>query len=140
MPISRAPSRIGRQSVRVRIWSDTTRLVVTVHDTGTGPEGPFAGLLPAPNRSTGGFALWLAHQLCHHVAYHRDNHGFTVCLTIGEIHHIGWPRRRSVMVTRLGAHAWVQVDGHPSTTRHKCSTNGCSRDVCLQKLFVRWAR
>ncbi|MBB5957979.1 anti-sigma regulatory factor (Ser/Thr protein kinase) [Saccharothrix tamanrassetensis] len=77
-------NRHGSPPVRVRLWSDTERLVVTVHDRGTGPGDPFAGLLPAPNRSTGGFGLWLAHQLCHHVAFARDEDGFTIRLTMGD--------------------------------------------------------
>ena len=76
----------GRPPVRFRLWSDTDRVVVTVHDTGTGPHDPFAGLVPAPDRGTGGFGLWLAHQLCAHVALHRDEHGFTVRLTAGNFH------------------------------------------------------
>lgn len=75
--------RHGRPPVRLRVWSDTERLVVTVHDTGPGPADPFAGLLPAPDRAHGGFGLWLAHQLCHHVAFHRDDTGFTIRLTMG---------------------------------------------------------
>ncbi|WP_447002139.1 anti-sigma factor RsbA family regulatory protein [Saccharothrix isguenensis] len=78
--------RHGRRPVQVRAWSDTAQLVVTVHDCGTGPSDPFAGLLPAPDRSTGGFGLWLAHQLCHHVAFAGDERGFTIRLTMGEPH------------------------------------------------------
>ncbi len=79
--------RHGRPPVRLRAWSDTGRVVVTVHDRGTGPTDPFAGLLPASNRSTGGFGLWLAHQLCHHVTFAGDDGGFTVRLTMGDIDH-----------------------------------------------------
>ncbi|WP_433260796.1 anti-sigma factor RsbA family regulatory protein [Actinosynnema sp. CS-041913] len=77
----------GRPPVHVRLWSDPGRLVVTVHDRGAGPDDPFAGLLPAPNRSLGGLGLWLAHQLCHHIALDRDDNGFTVRLTMGDPEH-----------------------------------------------------
>ncbi|MFE9750207.1 anti-sigma factor RsbA family regulatory protein [Saccharothrix saharensis] len=80
--------RHGRPPVRVRAWSDTDRLIVTVHDRGAGPDDPFAGLLPAADRSTGGFGLWLAHQLCHHVTFAGDEQGFTIRLTMGDVHHV----------------------------------------------------
>ncbi|GAA1348789.1 sensor histidine kinase [Saccharothrix algeriensis] len=75
--------RHGLPPVRLRLWSDAELLVVTVHDRGAGPGDPFAGLLPASNRSTGGFGLWLTHQLCHHVAFARDEDGFTIRLAMG---------------------------------------------------------
>jgi anti-sigma regulatory factor (Ser/Thr protein kinase) len=75
--------RHGRAPVRLRVWSAPGQLVVTVHDRGTGPVDPFAGLLPASNSPGGGFGLWLAHQLCGHVALDRGADGFTVRLTIG---------------------------------------------------------
>jgi anti-sigma regulatory factor (Ser/Thr protein kinase) len=81
----------GRPPVRFTLWGDTDHMVVTVHDTGPGPADPFAGLLPAPHpdleRHHAGFGLWLAHQLCAHVALHRDDDGFTVRLTAGRPHH-----------------------------------------------------
>ncbi len=67
----------------MKAWAGTAHLVVTVHDTGPGPDDPFAGLLPAADREPGGFGLWLAHQLCAHAAPHRDEDGFTVRLTAG---------------------------------------------------------
>ncbi|MFI9012112.1 anti-sigma factor RsbA family regulatory protein [Actinosynnema sp. NPDC053489] len=75
--------RHGRAPVRFRLWSDAHHVVVTCHDTGPGPSDPFAGLLPAPDRDLGGLGLWLAHQLCTHVALHRDDTGFTIRLTAG---------------------------------------------------------
>lgn len=78
--------RHGRPPVRLRAWSDTDHVVVTCHDTGTGPTDPFAGLLPAPDREIGGLGLWLTHQLCTHVALHHDDTGFTVRLTAGHPH------------------------------------------------------
>jgi anti-sigma regulatory factor (Ser/Thr protein kinase) len=77
--------RHGRGPVRMRLWSDASHAVVTVQDTGSGPADPFAGLLPAPDRATGGLGLWLAHQLCEHVAMVRDEDGFTVRLTAGRL-------------------------------------------------------
>ncbi|XVS67827.1 anti-sigma factor RsbA family regulatory protein [Actinosynnema sp. CA-299493] len=81
--------RHGRPPVRLRAWSDAGQLVVTVHDRGSGPDDPFAGLLPAPDRSSGGFGLWLAHQLCHHVTFAADDDGFTIRLTMGDTHRTG---------------------------------------------------
>lgn len=78
--------RHGRPPVRFRVWSDAHHVVVTCHDTGAGPTDPFAGLLPAPNRDIGGLGLWLTHQLCHHVALHHDDTGFTIRLTAGDPH------------------------------------------------------
>jgi anti-sigma regulatory factor (Ser/Thr protein kinase) len=81
----------GRPPVRVTVWGDAAHMVVVVHDDGPGPTDPFAGLLPAPHpdiaRNHAGFGLWLAHQMCSHVALHRDADGFTVRLTAGDPHH-----------------------------------------------------
>jgi anti-sigma regulatory factor (Ser/Thr protein kinase) len=74
--------RHGRPPVHLRIWADTEHMVVTVHDAGHGPDDPFAGLLPA-DRHVGGRGLWITHQICTHVALHRDDTGFTVRLTAG---------------------------------------------------------
>ncbi|MEV6829538.1 anti-sigma factor RsbA family regulatory protein [Amycolatopsis sp. NPDC051102] len=76
--------RHGRPPVRVRIWADAGHVVVTVHDTGVGPDDPFAGLLPA-DRRVGGRGLWIAHQVCAEVALHHDDTGFTVRLTAGRL-------------------------------------------------------
>ncbi len=73
----------GRPPVRLTLWADTHHMVITVHDTGTGPTDPFAGLQRAADHGTGGYGLWLTHQLCSHVALHRDEQGFTVRLTAG---------------------------------------------------------
>lgn len=75
--------RHGCRPIHVRVWSDADHMVVTCHDTGTGPADPFAGLLPAPGRELGGLGLWLTHQLCAHVALHTDETGFTIRLTAG---------------------------------------------------------
>ncbi|MET8853898.1 anti-sigma factor RsbA family regulatory protein [Amycolatopsis sp. NPDC004625] len=76
--------RHGRPPVRMRIWADTVHVVVTVHDTGPGPDDPFAGLLPA-DRRVGGRGLWIAHQVCAQVTLHHDTTGFTVRLAAGRL-------------------------------------------------------
>jgi anti-sigma regulatory factor (Ser/Thr protein kinase) len=75
----------GRPPVRVRIWAGATRLVTTVTDRGDGPADPFAGLLPAAGPSLGGRGLWITHQASAHVALSRDESGFTVRLTAGDL-------------------------------------------------------
>ncbi|MFB9689026.1 anti-sigma factor RsbA family regulatory protein [Amycolatopsis plumensis] len=75
--------RHGRPPVRVRIWAGAGQMVVSVHDAGTGPADPFAGLLPA-DRSIGGRGLWIAHQICSQVTLHRDETGFTARLAAGQ--------------------------------------------------------
>jgi anti-sigma regulatory factor (Ser/Thr protein kinase) len=74
--------RHGRPPVRLCVWADPDHVVVTVRDAGRGPTDPFAGLLPA-HRAVGGRGLWIAHQICGHVALHRDDAGFTVRLMAG---------------------------------------------------------
>ncbi len=76
----------GTPPVHVRIWGDERHLVASVHDAGPGPGDPFVGLLPAPDRVVGGLGLWIAHQVCDHVALHRDADGFTIRLTMGDAH------------------------------------------------------
>jgi anti-sigma regulatory factor (Ser/Thr protein kinase) len=77
-------SRHGRPPVRVRVWALPGCLVVTVHDTGPGIADPFAGLIPVEGRSRGGLGLWIAHLMCGHVSFARDEDGFTVRLTTGD--------------------------------------------------------
>ncbi|BEL04321.1 MEDS domain-containing protein [Actinoplanes sichuanensis] len=79
--------RHGVGPVRLRVWSGIDRLVVTVTDTGDGPQNPFAGLLPAGDGADGGLGLWIAHQSCNHVALYRHADGFTIRLTAGNPHH-----------------------------------------------------
>jgi anti-sigma regulatory factor (Ser/Thr protein kinase) len=74
--------RHGRGTVRMRLWAGPDRVVVTVTDQGDGPKNPFAGLLPERN-ATGGLGLWITHQSCSHVAFGRDDDGFTVRLVAG---------------------------------------------------------
>lgn len=77
-------SRHGRPPVRVRVWARPGCLVVTVRDSGTGIANPFAGLVPVEGRPRGGLGLWIAHLMCSHVAFARDEDGFTIRLTAGE--------------------------------------------------------
>jgi anti-sigma regulatory factor (Ser/Thr protein kinase) len=79
--------RHGRPPVLVRFWAGADRVVVTVTDGGEGPTDPFAGLQAAAHAPLGGLGLWLAHQLCDHVALHREEGGFTVRLISGNPEH-----------------------------------------------------
>ncbi|WP_436534487.1 anti-sigma factor RsbA family regulatory protein [Actinoplanes sp. HUAS TT8] len=79
--------RHGRGPIRLRLWSGTDRIVVTVTDSGAGPKDPFAGLLPAGDGANGGLGLWIAHQTCSHVALYRHSDGFTIRLTVGDPSH-----------------------------------------------------
>ena len=73
--------RHGRPPVTVRIWATPDRIVVKVHDTGSGPDDPLAGLIPPVGGAPGpGLGLWLAHQLDTDIALMREGHGFTVRL------------------------------------------------------------
>lgn len=70
----------GKPPLRVRIWRDFDRAVVTVADGGTGPADPFAGLVAAEESRSAGVGLWMAHQICRHVAMYGDDEGFVVRL------------------------------------------------------------
>jgi anti-sigma regulatory factor (Ser/Thr protein kinase) len=75
--------RHGRRPVGLRLWTAPGALVCTISDAGTGPTDPFAGYGPAHGEdlSAGGMGLWLARQLCDHVAIRSDEHGSNVRLT-----------------------------------------------------------
>ena len=75
--------RHGRPPVSLRLWSARGQLVCTIGDAGAGPVDPFAGYGPAHGEdlSAGGMGLWLARQLCDHVALRRDAHGSSVRLS-----------------------------------------------------------
>ncbi|WFE45204.1 anti-sigma factor RsbA family regulatory protein [Verrucosispora sp. WMMD1129] len=75
--------RHGSPPVRFRLWAGAERIVATVSDAGPGPQNPYAGLLPSANGVPGGLGLWITHQSCNHVTYHRDDQGFTLRLTAG---------------------------------------------------------
>ena len=75
--------RHGRRPVGLRLWTAPGGLVCTISDAGAGPIDPFAGYGPAHGEdlSAGGMGLWLARQLCDHVAIRSDEHGSSVRLT-----------------------------------------------------------
>jgi anti-sigma regulatory factor (Ser/Thr protein kinase) len=75
--------RHGRPPVGVRLWAAVGTLVCTVRDAGRGWDAPFAGYGPAhgDDLAAGGMGLWLARQLCDHVAIRRDEQGVGVRLT-----------------------------------------------------------
>ncbi len=77
--------RHGRRPVGLRLWTAPGKLVCTIRDAGAGPADPFAGYGPAHGEdlSAGGMGLWLARQLCDHVALRRDEHGSSVRLSTG---------------------------------------------------------
>jgi anti-sigma regulatory factor (Ser/Thr protein kinase) len=70
----------GCSPVRLRLWRTADRLVATVTDRGTGPADPFAGLIATEDSRTAGLGLWIAFQVCRHVALYRDDEGFVVRL------------------------------------------------------------
>ncbi|WP_155373719.1 anti-sigma factor RsbA family regulatory protein [Catellatospora vulcania] len=72
----------GADPVRLRVWAEPGRIVVTVTDQGPGPADPVAGLMPGAG--PGGLGLWLAHQLCAYVSLQRGPGGFTIRLIAGE--------------------------------------------------------
>lgn len=75
--------RHGRRPVSLRLWTAPGTLVCTIGDAGGGATDPFAGYGPAHGEdlSAGGMGLWLARQLCDHVALRRHAHGNTVRLS-----------------------------------------------------------
>ena len=74
----------GRPPIVFRLWADADHMVVTVTDKGRGPANPFTGLLPATSTSLAGLGLWIAHNVCSHVALDRSDDGFTVRLIVGQ--------------------------------------------------------
>ncbi|RBY95016.1 sensor histidine kinase [Blastococcus sp. TBT05-19] len=77
-------ARHGRRPVGVRLWTAPGQLVCTIRDAGAGPTDPFAGYGPAHGEdlSAGGMGLWLARQLCNHVALRRHGDGSSVRLSV----------------------------------------------------------
>lgn len=75
--------RHGSPPAHLRLWTAPGRLVATISDSGHGLNDPFAGYGPAHGEdlSHGGMGLWLARQLCDHVAIRHDEHGTTVRLS-----------------------------------------------------------
>ena len=76
----------GRAPVSVRIWAAPGRIVVHVHDSGSGPADRLAGLIPPANGAGyPGLGLWITHQLDIDVALIYEDHGFTIRLRAGTI-------------------------------------------------------
>jgi anti-sigma regulatory factor (Ser/Thr protein kinase) len=75
--------RHGTPPAGLRLWIAPGLLVAAIRDSGHGLDDPFAGYGPAHGEdlSHGGMGLWLARQLCDHVAIRRDAHGVTVRLS-----------------------------------------------------------
>ncbi|WP_024877311.1 anti-sigma factor RsbA family regulatory protein [Saccharomonospora piscinae] len=74
----------GLAPLRVRLWAEPGRVVVTVTDGGAGPADPFTGLVPARrDRTEGGLGLWITHQVCDRVLTRRHDEGYTVALVVG---------------------------------------------------------
>ncbi|MFG1608321.1 anti-sigma factor RsbA family regulatory protein [Actinoplanes sp. NPDC049265] len=73
----------GRAPATMRVWAGDGRIVVTITDAGPGPKDPFAGLMPATDRATGGRGLWIVHQSCNYVTAVSSPDGFTLRLTAG---------------------------------------------------------
>ncbi|RLK53908.1 anti-sigma factor RsbA family regulatory protein [Actinokineospora cianjurensis] len=74
----------GTAPITLHLWTTPGSVVVTVQDNGPGPTNPFAGLIPTPTPTGGGYGLWIAHQLCHHVALTQTPTTFTIRLTMGD--------------------------------------------------------
>jgi len=75
----------GRPPTVIRVWATPARIVVHVHDNGSGPSDPLAGLIPATAAERSGLGLWLVHQLDIDVALIHGVDGFTVRLSAGPI-------------------------------------------------------
>lgn len=73
----------GVPPIWARVWRGHDRVVVGVHDLGTGPTDPLAGLLPPQDGAYGGRGLWLTHQLDIDVALSVEGGGFAVRLSAG---------------------------------------------------------
>ena len=79
----------GYSPATVRIWAGPDRIVVHVHDHGSGPANPLAGLIPpAGSLADAELGLWLTHQLGIDVALIFSDDGFAVRLRAGPIS--GW--------------------------------------------------
>ncbi len=75
--------RHGSPPAGLRLWAAPGTLVCTITDAGSGWDDPFAGYGPAHGEdlSRGGMGLWLARQLCDHVAIRSGEHGSSVRLS-----------------------------------------------------------
>jgi anti-sigma regulatory factor (Ser/Thr protein kinase) len=75
--------RHGSRPVSARLWTNGTRMVCTISDSGTSFDDPLAGFVPAHgyDLSRGGMGLWLARKLWDHVDLISHARGFTVRLS-----------------------------------------------------------
>lgn len=69
--------RHGRPPVRLRAWALPDRLVVSVTDTGSGPD-PLVGLLPVALHLDSGRGMWILHQVLDEIHHRCDGDGYTV--------------------------------------------------------------
>jgi anti-sigma regulatory factor (Ser/Thr protein kinase) len=53
----------GSPPVGLRAWAEADRVVVAISDLGTGPDDPYAGMLPRPTAKAG-LGLHIAYQVC----------------------------------------------------------------------------
>jgi anti-sigma regulatory factor (Ser/Thr protein kinase) len=73
----------GVPPVRFQLWTDDSRVVVTVTDRGSGPADPLAGLMPTTATRSAGLGLWILHRTCDYVSMGLDEDGFTVRVSVG---------------------------------------------------------
>jgi anti-sigma regulatory factor (Ser/Thr protein kinase) len=73
----------GRPPVRLEAWAALAQVLVAIHDRGSGPSDPYAGLLPPEGGGLGGRGLWIAHQMCRRITLSKTGPGFTVRLVAG---------------------------------------------------------
>lgn len=79
----------GRPPVRLRAWSAPGRVVLAVHDTGPGPDDPYAGYLPGRGAiDTAGHGLWIVNQLLGGLTLAHDADGFTAHLVVETAPHL----------------------------------------------------
>ena len=75
--------RHGRSPVVLRLWSGPERIVATIKDSGRGIHDATIGLAPVDPDQSGGRGLWIANQLCDHLAITRSHDGFLIRLVVG---------------------------------------------------------
>jgi anti-sigma regulatory factor (Ser/Thr protein kinase) len=73
----------GSRPVELRLFAAPDRVVVTVKDRGQGVNDATVGLSLVEADQDGGRGLWMANQLCDHLAIMRTNDGFLVRLLVG---------------------------------------------------------
>lgn len=70
----------GAPPARLHIYEDGPTWVCHVHDGGTGPDDPLAGMSPPSGPADHGYGLWLARQMCTAVEVGTDASGTHVRL------------------------------------------------------------